>query len=158
VQIKFDRARGPIRRGLPILLAETQPARTFYISKNLVFIGRSEVNDLVIKSQDVHNRHAKIERVGGRYKLQDLSMAGSTFVNGRRVEQRFLREGDEISIDAHRFKFSFVTRPVRERAQPQVEAMAEEMPVEAEETSVQEEAAAFSADQEGERADAPPRA
>jgi pSer/pThr/pTyr-binding forkhead associated (FHA) protein len=156
-QIKFDRPRGPVRRGIPILFSESQPARSFLVSKNLVFIGRSEDNDLIIKSQDVHNRHAKIERVGGRYKLQDLSMAGSTYVNGRRVDQRFLREGDEVSIDSHRFKFSFVARPVRERPQA-ADAGSGEMPADTEEAAVQEEVAAFAGEQDGERADAPPRA
>jgi pSer/pThr/pTyr-binding forkhead associated (FHA) protein len=155
-QIKFDRPRGPLRRGVPILYSDSQPARSFAISKNLVFVGRSEDNDLIIKSPDVHSRHAKIERVGGRYKLQDLSMAGSTYVNGRRVEQRFLREGDEISIDAHRFKFSFVARPVRERPQS-LEPVPDEMTADTEELAAPEEVAAFAPDPEGERVDAPPR-
>jgi len=156
VQIKFDRTRGPIRRGIPALVAESQPTRTYYISKNLVFIGRSEDNDLVIKSKDVQSRHVKIERIGGRYKLQDLSTSGNTYVNGRRVEQRYLREGDEISVDAHRFKFSFVTRPVRERP-PTPEPMPEEAVAETEELAGQEEAATGFSGPESGRADVPPR-
>jgi len=87
-----------------------------------------------------------------------LSMAGNTYVNGRRVEQRFLREGDEIAIDANRFKFSFVTRPVRERPQQVQEPIAEEMSAETEDLVTQEEAAAFAPESESERADVPPRA
>ncbi len=157
VQIKFGRPRGPIRRGLPVLVSETQPPRNFYIAKNLVFVGRSEDNDLVIKSQNVLNRHAKIERVGGRYKLQDLSSGGNTYVNGRRVEQRYLREGDEIAFDAHRFKFSLLTRPVRERPQAP-EPVIEGAAAETEELTTQEEAAAFAPETESERPEAPPRA
>jgi len=140
-----------------MLIAESQPARTFYIAKNLVFVGRSEDNDLVIKSQNVLNRHARIERVGGRYKLQDLSTGGNTYVNGRRVEQRYLREGDEIAFDAHRFKFSFVTRPVRDRPQAP-EPVLEDLAAEPEESTAQDEAAAFAPDLDAERPDAPPRA
>ena len=114
-QIKFERLRGPIRRGMPMLVPEHAPNRVFYVTRNKVFIGRSENNDLVIKSRSVYYRHAKLERVGGRWKLQDLSILGSTFVNNRRVEQRFLKEGDEISIESFRFKFSYVTRTMRER-------------------------------------------
>ncbi len=150
VVIKFDRVRGPIRKGVPVLASESQANRTFFISKNLVFIGRSEDNDLIIKSPDVGSRHAKIERVGGRFKLQDLSSTGSTFVNGRRVEQRFLREGDEIAFDSYRFKFSFVTKPFRERpAQP--EALPEETLPDAEEMPVPEEAGTLAQDQEADR-------
>jgi len=114
-QIKFERLKGPVRKGMPMLVSGQSPHRTFYIAKNLIFIGRSEKNDLTIKSRAVHYRHAKIERVGGQYKFQDLSLLGNTFVNNRRVEQRFLKEGDEISIENHRFKFRFATRSMRER-------------------------------------------
>ncbi len=116
VFIKFNRTRNPVRKGTPVLISEQYPNRQFYISKNLVFIGRSEDNDLVIKSQDVNYKHAKIERVGSRYKIQDLSSTGATYVNNRRVEQRFLKEGDELSIETHRFKYQLVTKPVREHA------------------------------------------
>jgi len=114
-QIKFERLRGPIRRGMPMLVPEQTPNRVFYVTRNKVFIGRSENNDLVIKSRNVYYRHAKLERVGGRWKLQDLSVLGNTYVNNRRIEQRFLKEGDEIAIESHRFKFGFVTRAMRER-------------------------------------------
>ncbi len=114
-QIKFERVKGPVRRGMPMLTSEQMPNRTYYMTKNLIFIGRSENNDLVIKSRAVYYQHAKIERVGGRYKLQDLSVLGNTFVNNRRVEQRYLRDGDEISIETNRFKFQLVTRTQREK-------------------------------------------
>lgn len=114
-QIRFDRLKGPVRRGMPMLVPEQQPNRPFYVTKNKVFMGRSDNNDLVIKSRNVYYRHAKLERVGGRWKLQDLSVLGNTFVNNRRVEQRFLKDGDEIAIEAHRFRFGFVTRTMRDR-------------------------------------------
>lgn len=116
-QIKFDRLKGPIRKGMPILVAQQTPNRTYYITKNKIFIGRSESNDLIIKSRSVYYRHAKIEQVGGRHKLQDLSVLGNTFVNNRRVEQRYLKEGDEISIESHRFKYLFATKSMWERPQ-----------------------------------------
>ena len=117
VQIKFDRVRGPVRKGTPVLVSDQSMNRNFYITKNLVYLGRSESNDLIIKSQSVDYRHAKIERVGSRYKLLDLSATGSTYVNNRRVEQRMLKEGDEISIDSQRFKFQLVTKNINESQQ-----------------------------------------
>ena len=114
VQVKFDKVRGPVRKGTPMLVSDQPTARNFYITKNMVFIGRSENNDLIVKSRNVAYRHAKIERVGGRYKLLDLSNSGSTFVNNRRIEQRMLKDGDEISIDNQRFKFQLVSKPVHD--------------------------------------------
>jgi pSer/pThr/pTyr-binding forkhead associated (FHA) protein len=117
VQVRFERLRGPVRKGTPVLVPESQPTRSFFVTKNLVFIGRSEGNDLIIKSQNVDYRHAKIERVGSRYKLLDLSTSGNTFVNNRRVEERILKEGDEISIDNQRFKYRLATKPVSDTPQ-----------------------------------------
>lgn len=150
VVVKFDRMRGPVRRGTPMLSSESQPNRLFFVTKNLVFIGRSEGNDLIIKSQHVQNRHAKIERVGSRYKLQDLSTTGNTFVNNRRVEQRYLREGDEIAIDTHRFKFGFASKPMRDRP-PAPESVGEELLTDAEDVATVEENTASAQDQDAER-------
>lgn len=118
VQIKFDRVRGPVRKGTPMLVSEQAGNRSFYITKNLIFLGRSESNDLIIKSQGVSYRHAKIERVGSLYKLLDLSGAGNTYVNNRRVEQKMLKDGDEITVDNQRFKFQLVSKYIKESAQP----------------------------------------
>jgi len=116
--IKFRRARGPVRKGTPYLLSEQFPNRVFYITKNVVYLGRSEDNDLVVKAPGVQYRHAKIERIGSRYKLVDLAMTGDTFVNNRRVEQRFLKEGDLVSIDKERFKYLIAAKAIRERQFP----------------------------------------
>ncbi|MEE8433187.1 MAG: FHA domain-containing protein [bacterium] len=113
--IKFDRPKGPVRKGVGMLTSDQVSNRPFYLTKNVIYIGRSEDNDLTIKSRAVYYRHAKIEKVGGRYKMKDLSILGNTFVNNRRIEQRFLKDGDEISIEMHRFKFQIVSRTTGER-------------------------------------------
>ncbi|MDH4121366.1 MAG: FHA domain-containing protein [Deltaproteobacteria bacterium] len=112
--LRFHRPRGPIRKGIPMLIPHQMPNRVYYMTKNMMFIGRSESNDLVVKAANIHLRHAKILRVGGRYKLLDLALAGSTFVNNRRVEQKFLKDGDELAFDLQKFRFQLVTRPLKE--------------------------------------------
>ncbi len=122
VVIRFDRLRGPVRRGLPMLVSEQNPNRKFFITKNVVFIGRSETNDLIIKSRNMEYRHAKIEKVGGRYKLLDLAMSGKIFVNNRRVEQWMLKEGDEITFDMLRFQFQKTSKGMRDLPPAQASA------------------------------------
>ena len=80
-----------------------------------MFVGRSEANDLVVKAQNMGYRHARIDKVGGRYKVVNLTNSGNTYVNNRRIESRFLKDGDEVTFDTHKFTFSLVTKPVRER-------------------------------------------
>lgn len=145
--IRFDRLRGPVRRDTPMLIPDQTPSKVFYISKNLVFLGRSETNDVVVKGPNIAYRHAKIERIGGHYKLVDLAMAGSTFVNNRRVEQRILKDGDEIALDSLRFVFTLTPRQIKERAQPR-QPYGEEPAADTEELPAEDEGAPAPAGQE----------
>ncbi len=113
--LKFQPPSGPLMVDTPMLTHVQNPKQVFYITKNLIFIGRSETNDLVIKSQQVQLRQAKIERVGKRWHMVDLSENGNTMLNNRRIEERCLCVGDEISIEGFRFHFDSVTKSMRMR-------------------------------------------
>lgn len=103
---RVRRAQGKLIRQCPTLIPSDHRKKTFYLTKNITFIGRSESNDLVPKAKGVSLRHSKIEKVAGRYKLIDLQSANGTFVNGKRVECKFLRDGDEISFESVKYSFS----------------------------------------------------
>ncbi len=87
----------------------------YTIARGNVSIGRSPIsgNDLVVESDgQISKRHARIElEADGRYTLYDLASTNGTKVNGRRVENRTLNDGDEIQIGATRITFQ---QPVRE--------------------------------------------
>jgi adenylate cyclase len=55
--------------------------------------------------REVSKEHATIERVGSTFLLRDLGSSNGTFVNGRRIRELKLREGDEISLGNSRFIF-----------------------------------------------------
>jgi len=74
----------------------------------------------------VSRKHAEIIREGNRFKLIDLS-ANGTFVNGKRVKETFLKDGDVLTFAEGGPKVSFLTqmkeepieaRPVSARPQP----------------------------------------
>jgi hypothetical protein len=100
------RVNGKILKNTPKLIPVEPREKTYYITKNLTFIGHSEMNDLVPKSKSVAPMHSRIERVSGKYKLIDLSSQAGTFVNGRRIDTKMLRDGDEISFESVRYTFS----------------------------------------------------
>jgi pSer/pThr/pTyr-binding forkhead associated (FHA) protein len=56
------------------------------------------MNDMVLNSDEVASKHVRISRIGGRWQIQNLSLQEFTMLNGRRIEQRTLRDGDEITI------------------------------------------------------------
>lgn len=100
------RVNGKIIKNTPKLIPAEQREKTFYLTKNLTFIGHSEMNDLIPKSKAVSSMHSRIERISGRYKLIDLNSQGGTFVNGRRIDTKILRDGDEVSFESVKYTFS----------------------------------------------------
>ncbi|MCG3161917.1 MAG: hypothetical protein JMDDDDMK_03145 [Acidobacteria bacterium] len=63
-------------------------------------IGRDEDCDIVLDGNTVSRRHCEIIRRGATYILRDSSRNG-TFINGERVRQAQLRDGDQIRIGAN---------------------------------------------------------
>ena len=64
----------------------------------LTTLGRHPSNTLRLVDREVSKEHATIERVGRDYVLRDLGSSNGTFVNGKRVTELKLRDGDEISV------------------------------------------------------------
>ena len=72
-------------------------------ANSLIQIGRDPTNDVVISSPNVSRFHAQIERVGQRYRVEDLRSSNGTFVNGERIEgSMWLKPEDTIRIGQHR--------------------------------------------------------
>jgi hypothetical protein len=63
-----------------------------------VLIGRDPQNDLVLDDRRVSRKHAEIRLRLGRYTLYDLQSTNGTYVNGRRVAEKVLDDGDKISV------------------------------------------------------------
>lgn len=70
----------------------------FPIQKIITNIGRNEDNDMVIDNLRVSRLHAQIREVDGRHLLFDLDSTTGTKVNGQRISQHFLSQGDVIDI------------------------------------------------------------
>src|SRR6476620_7410473 len=66
----------------------------------LVRFGRDEANDVVLDGAgDVGSRrHAEARFEGGVWHLRDLDSTNGTYVNGRRITDAILNEGDEIGV------------------------------------------------------------
>ncbi len=68
------------------------------LSAEPLAIGRDTENDLVLDDRRVSRRHAEIRLRLGRYTLYDLQSTNGTFVNGRRVAEVVLSDGDRIGV------------------------------------------------------------
>jgi adenylate cyclase len=69
-------------------------------------LGRHPNNTLRLVDREVSKEHCVIEKVAGTYLLRDLNSSNGTFVNGRKVREHRLRDGDEISLGNSRLVFT----------------------------------------------------
>lgn len=76
-----------------------EPGRTYEMRKEHISIGRSRESDIFLEDLAVSRLHATIYRdeMGG-YRLRDEHSANGTSLNGQRVSESALQEGDEIQL------------------------------------------------------------
>ena len=61
-------------------------------------IGRGSANNLVLGQMGVSRSHAEVLVQNGEYRLQDLGSKLGTYLNGVRVEQARLKDGDRVQL------------------------------------------------------------
>jgi hypothetical protein len=75
------------------------PNARIQIQPQVKRIGRHPGNDIVVSDLGVSKQHAELRRAPtGRCSIIDLGSHGGTYVNGTRVNQQELNEGDIIAI------------------------------------------------------------
>lgn len=77
----------------------------------------------------ISRKHATIIRDGNRFKLTDHSSNG-TIVNGRRIKETYLKDGDVLTISEGGPKISFLTRMGEPSSVPQTREAPPPSPVE----------------------------
>ena len=72
--------------------------RLLSLHEPMVYVGRSFTAGLRLDDHSVSRRHAILVRRGGSTKLLDDRSLNGTFVNGRRVDEAELADGDVIVL------------------------------------------------------------
>src|SRR5947207_3836821 len=76
--------------------------REIALARTIVSIGRDPSNDVVLPDAMVSRRHAVIEFRGSQYFIRDCNSSNGSLVNGDRVSERSLRDGDLVAIGTAR--------------------------------------------------------
>jgi pSer/pThr/pTyr-binding forkhead associated (FHA) protein len=87
---------GPAGRGARIIIRlgeRLDPFRTLP-----VLAGREKSNPLILDDDAVSLKHLAFDHRDGAYVVRDLGSSNGTFVNGQRVVQRRLEQGDVITV------------------------------------------------------------
>jgi hypothetical protein len=70
-----------------------------------VSIGRQAECDVVLEDSNVSRHHAEVRRQGEEYVFVDLGSTNGSKVNGTRVKQQALSDGDEITLGKTLIRF-----------------------------------------------------
>lgn len=75
------------------------------LGERMLTIGRSTDCDIVLHDGNVSRRHAEVRALGAGFALTDLGSTNGTTVNGARISEQQLVDGDEIQIGSARIVF-----------------------------------------------------
>lgn len=79
--------------------------RKYDLQRPAVSLGRDPDNYIIIDTDSVSRRHARIEADGGLWMLVDLDSTNGTYINDRIAERSELKNGDLIKIGDTIYKF-----------------------------------------------------
>jgi FHA domain/Protein of unknown function (DUF3662) len=99
---------GPIEepaRSFALRTIEGVPPQGVYPVDKTSRIGRGDEAEIVLLDPSVSRAHAILEVTGGGAIVRDLGSTNGTFVNGRRIAQSALRDGDELRFGNTRLRF-----------------------------------------------------
>jgi len=86
--------------------SESGDSFEFDLTRDETHIGRAaDRNDVVLEASQVSRQHAIIKRSRQAFTLIDLNSANGTFMNGERVKEHVLRNGDSFSISKFTVEF-----------------------------------------------------
>jgi pSer/pThr/pTyr-binding forkhead associated (FHA) protein len=93
-------------RAALILLHDEQPASQYPIAGTVpLVVGRSSTSDVQVRDAKLSRRHCEIRATPHGFILRDLASKNGTFLNGARVAEARLRDGDRIQIGLTRMVF-----------------------------------------------------
>src|SRR5215510_1516784 len=94
-------------RGEIYLAAPNGESRVVQIESPRFTIGRGAENSLCIPATVVSRSHAELIRVGAGYLLRDLGSTNGSFVNGARITEQMLNDGDTLRFGGNGPEMTF---------------------------------------------------
>ena len=83
----------------------------FPINKGQVSVGRDVRCEVMVNHSSVSRRHAEVVRLAEGYLLRDLGSRNGSFVNGQRVEEYLLQDGDVVGFGDKQLIFQAPKQP-----------------------------------------------
>lgn len=93
---------------------DVEPSRgvSFTLQEHGLRMGRTDDNDIVLRSTKVSKHHCHLRLIKGRLEIKDEGSSNGTFVNGRLVSSRPVRTGDRIGVGEYLFEVREVVQSI----------------------------------------------
>lgn len=102
-----DEADGTVLISNPkiVSIQDGKEGQVYSLGMGTTSIGRSPENDIHIPEERISRKHAQIAFGPGGYAIYDLNSENGTYVNGNRVREHFLVDGDILLIGTSQFVY-----------------------------------------------------
>ncbi len=88
-----------------VLRFDGQDVQEFVLDKEIINIGRTAKNDIVIDNLAVSSLHACVHNSNDDFILEDMGSTNGTFVNDNKVDRHTLKNSDIITVGKHQLVF-----------------------------------------------------
>lgn len=72
--------------------------KSFNLEEERTKIGRTGANNVSLSDDTISREHAVIDNEDGKYRVTDLASTNGTFVDGKKVSTRVVKDGDKIGF------------------------------------------------------------
>lgn len=87
-----------------VIVIKDKPIDQYIVTKDVTTIGRKSDCDISIKDPAVSGNHARIQKVGDKYVIQDMGSTNGVHILGRLIKQQVLKNEDLLAIGEHQLK------------------------------------------------------
>src|SRR6187200_182814 len=74
------------------------------VPRDQIIVGREPSCDIVLQDGSVSRKHARLEKQGEQWKVVDNGSANGTYIDGTRIAEQVLKNGQELRFGAVAFK------------------------------------------------------
>jgi predicted component of type VI protein secretion system len=88
---------------MPVQLVGLTEGLKIIVDKPILLLGRDPECDIQFDSRKISRRHCCVAQVGDQLVVRDLGSTNGIRINGIRVVEGHLSEGDELTVGNHRY-------------------------------------------------------